>query len=115
MAENHPPKPDHEHTTDPNDPRLYQRSDTDPRQRAVHYVLSEAERAKGFVRPVRQSYLHPGCSETTTMSLPIAESLARDPNFYKRMFCYKCGDYFPIGEFVWMEDDGTPTEERCGS
>jgi|GEM_PF-4008294 len=106
---------DNKHTTDPNDPRLSQRSETDPRQHAVHYVLSEEERAKGFVRPVRRSYLHLTCRGATTMSLPLAESTARNPKLYNRSFCFKCGDYFPIGEFVWMEDDGTVTEERCGS
>jgi hypothetical protein len=48
-------------TTDPNDPRLGQGSDTEPRpQNEVYLVLSEEERAKGFVRPVRHSYKHVG-------------------------------------------------------
>jgi hypothetical protein len=109
------PEPDDEHTTDRNDPRLSQNSAKDPRQRAVHYVLSAAERAKGFVRPVRSSYLHLSCRRATSMSRPLAESTARDPKLYKRSFCYTCGTYFPIGEFIWIEDDGTVTKERCGS
>lgn len=48
-------------TTDPNDPRLGHGSDTEPRpQSAAYLVLSEDERAKGFVRPVRRSYKHVG-------------------------------------------------------
>lgn len=48
-------------TTDPNDPRLGHGADTGPgSQNAVYLVLSEAERAKGFVRPVRLSYRHAG-------------------------------------------------------
>jgi hypothetical protein len=49
------------------------------------------------------------------MSLPIAESFARNPKLYQRTFCYKCGDYFPVGEFVWAENDGTVTGDQCGS
>lgn len=50
-------------TTDPNDPRLGWGSDTEPApQKEVYLVLSEDERAKGFVRPVRESYKHVGLS-----------------------------------------------------
>jgi hypothetical protein len=48
-------------TTDPNDPRLGHGSDDSPRpQQAAYLVLSDEERAKGFVRPVRTSYRHVG-------------------------------------------------------
>ena len=48
-------------TTDPSDPRLGRGSDSAPRtQNDVYLVLSEEERAKGFVRPVRTSYRHVG-------------------------------------------------------
>ena len=48
-------------TTDPNDPRLGHGVDNTPRpQQDVYLVLSEEERAKGFVRPVRSSYRHVG-------------------------------------------------------
>lgn len=48
-------------TTDPNDPRLGHGSsnETEP-QHEVYLVLSDEERAKGFVRPVRLSYKHIG-------------------------------------------------------
>lgn len=50
-------------TTDPNDPRLEYGSDDKPRpQAAVYLVLSEEERAKGFVRPLRRAYKHVGPS-----------------------------------------------------
>lgn len=45
-------------TTDPNDPRLQQHSTAG--QNEVYLVLSEEERAKGFVRPVREAYKHVG-------------------------------------------------------
>jgi len=49
-------------TTDPNDPRICRGGeDKEPRpQCEVYLVLSEEERKKGFVRPVRQSYKHVG-------------------------------------------------------
>lgn len=48
-------------TTDKNDPRLGYGSDETPRpQNEVYLVLSEEERAKGFVRPYRDSYRHVG-------------------------------------------------------
>lgn len=49
-------------TTDPNDPRIKRgKPDTQPvPQHDTYLVLSEAERAKGFVRPVRHSYMHVG-------------------------------------------------------
>lgn len=48
-------------TSDPNDPRLTRGPDEVPRPQAAAYlVLSEEERARGFVRPVRYSYVHAG-------------------------------------------------------
>lgn len=48
-------------TTNPNDPRLKRGVDSEPGpQNDVYLVLSEEERAKGFVRPLRRSYLHVG-------------------------------------------------------
>lgn len=49
-------------TTDPNDPRLkHGGPDTEPvPQQEAYLVLSDEERAKGFVRPLRLSYRHAG-------------------------------------------------------
>ena len=48
-------------TTDPNDPRLGHGSNDEPvPQNEAYLVLSEDERKKGFVRPVRTKYLHVG-------------------------------------------------------
>ena len=72
-----------------------------------YVVLSEEERAKGFVRPVRKAYIHLKCGTVTTMHRELAETYARDPKFYSGTYCYDCKDHFPIGEggeFVW---DGT--------
>lgn len=75
-----------------------------------YIVLSDAERAKGFVRPVRRSYRHLKCGTVTTMGVALAETYARDPGFYSGTFCCGCRNHFPVGEdgeFNWIEQDGT--------
>lgn len=94
-------------TTDPNDPRLGHGSDTEPGpQNEVYLVLSDEERAKGFVRPLRRSYEHPVCGTVTTMGQSIAETYARNPTFYGSTYCTGCMKHLPVSEFVWI-DDGT--------
>lgn len=95
------------HTTDPTDPRLGHGADDSPvPQQSVYLVLSEEERAKGFVRPVRQSYRHKTCGTVTTMSLPLAETYATSPSFYGATYCVYCQMHRPVAEFTWV-DDGT--------
>lgn len=77
-------------------------------QQQDYVVLAEEERAKGFVRPVRRTYVHTKCGVATTMGQSLAETYARDPYFYSGTFCCGCGKHFPVGpdgEFVW--DDGS--------
>lgn len=98
-------------TTDPTDPRLGHGSDSAPvPQSAVYLVLSEEERAKGFVRPVRRAYVHTICGSVTTMGLALAETYARDPKFYGATYCCACSMHKPVAEFRW---DGT--DEVVGS
>ncbi len=95
-------------TMDRNDPRLGRGIDEEPTaQHAAYLVLSEEERAKGFVRPVRRSYRHEKCGGATTMSQGIAETYARDPKFYGATFCVSCSKHLPVGEFAWT-NDGPP-------
>lgn len=140
-------------------------------QHTSYWVLSEEERAKGFVRPVRRAYKHvglrgpvgtlreltaeekerydrfgyvryeeypaarapvtgrfwtqaqldkieKGCGTTTTMSLQIAETYAREPSFNGSTFCVGCGTHLPVGdqgEFVWVDETGRLTNERVGT
>ena len=97
-------------TSDPNDVDIERGVDLESRpQSKVYLVLSDEERAKGFVRPVRQTYLHLRCNSTTKMSLKIAETYARNPHFYGATYCCNCSMHLPVGEdgeFVW-ENDGT--------
>ena len=79
-------------------------------QQRAYVILTEEERAKGFVRPVRKSYTHSSCHTVTTMSLAIAETYARNPKFYSGTFCVSCGLHLPLGEFVW-----NGTNEQVGS
>lgn len=69
-----------------------------------YWVLSEAERAKGFVRPVRRSYIHNKCGTKTTMGIALCETYARDPTFYGSTFCCGCHAHYPVAEFKWAED-----------
>ncbi len=73
-----------------------------------YWVLSDQERAKGFVRPVRNEYKHLTCGIVTRMGQAIAETYARDPHFYGATYCVDCRTHFPVGEdgqFIWL--DGT--------
>ncbi len=73
-------------------------------QQRGYVVLSAAERARGFVRPVRKSYVHVTCGTVTRMGQALAETHARQPDFYSGTFCAGCGAHFPLAQFLW---DGT--------
>lgn len=92
-------------TTDPSDPRLGHGVDKETiSQHEVYLVLSAEELAKGFVRPVRRTYVHGKCGTTTTMDQTIAETYARDPYFYGATYCVACQKHLPVGEngeFIW--------------
>lgn len=70
-------------------------------QQKGYIVLSEDERAKGFVRPLRDSYVHLKCGAVTRMGTALAETYARDPKFYSGTFCVGCKAHFPLAEFHW--------------
>lgn len=87
-------------------------------QQRDYIVLSPEERAKGFVRPVRRTYVHVGidpimhgsvivkagkggCGTRTTMGQAIAETYARDPGFYGGTMCVGCGTHLPLNQFFW--------------
>lgn len=110
-----PPDPDYAElgaAPQPIDPRSKQHLD--------YYVLCPEERAKGFARPVRRTYIHVGkppdgesfeypitktfpggCGTRTSMGVALAETYARDPHFYSHTFCCTCQDHFPVDQFVW--------------
>ncbi len=102
-------------TTDRNDPQLREIHESGPLkgQQKTYLILSDEERNKGFVRPVRRSYIHVACGAVTRMGQDIAETYARDPKFYGGTFCVHCGTHFrltnPDGSpaFLW-DRDGDP-------
>ena len=91
-----------------------------------YIVLCPDERAKGFVRPYRDRYMHVGgfkavddtfdgdgkmqeirvggCRSITTMGRALSETYARDPKFYGATFCVTCNRHLPVAEFVWTAD-----------
>lgn len=93
-------------------------------QQREYVVLTPEERAKGFLKPVRKSYVHTGanpkmhgdrvlvkpdvgaCGGLTRMGLAIAETYAREPSFYSGTFCVNCNQHFKLTEFRW--EDGEP-------
>ena len=102
-------------TTDRNDPGLKE-TDESGMQKS-YLVLSEQERAKGFVRPYRDSYVHLKCGVVTKMNREIAETYARNPSFYGATYCCasSCKTHFPLIErdetgkskrmFLWDDAD----------
>lgn len=97
-------------TSDPTDPRLTHGADPADAppvgQAHVYLVLSEDERARGYVRPVRRTYVHTACGTSTTMGQAIAETYAANPGFYGSTYCVSCGRHRPVGadgEFVWKD------------
>jgi hypothetical protein len=104
--------------TDPNDPRLTHGEDVGPVGQADAYlVLSREELAKGYVRPVRRNYWHAKCGVVTNMSLPIAETYARNPKFYGGTYCVGCRMHLPVGEhgdFYWATCPSCGPSEGIG-
>lgn len=93
--------------TNREDQRLTHGPDETPRLQVEAYlVLSEAERAKGFVRPLRDSYRHLTCKTVTTTSYALAATFARQPDFYTGTYCSQCRMHRPVTEFFWL--DGEP-------
>lgn len=73
-----------------------------------YWVLPKEDREKGFLRPLRNSYIHTTCKTSTKMNSAIAETYARNPFYYGGTYCAHCGKHFPVGEngeFLW--EDGS--------
>lgn len=116
------------YTTNPHDSELGHGVDKEPvPQNKKYLILSDEERAKGFIRPVHRAYVHvgiggheidptdmskhgrtgEGCGVLTSMGIELCETYARDPKFYGSTYCVGCKKHLPVAEFLW---DGT-TEE----
>lgn len=64
-----------------------------------HPTIDDGE----FVQEVKHSYIHTECGQVTKMGSSIAESIARDPEYYTKTFCANCGDYYDVSEFEWKD------------
>ncbi len=64
-------------------------------QHGAYYVLSEEERAKGFVRPLRDSYVHHGARPAH----PLRDLTADEAERYKQ-FGYAKFEAYPDGDSV---------------
>jgi hypothetical protein len=80
-------------TTDPNDPGLKEIEQTGMQK--SYLVLSEEERAKGFVRPVRHSYVHKGIQP----KYPTRELTAYEHTQYDK-YGYVLYEPYPDGSGV---------------
>lgn len=93
-------------TTDPNDSELGRGYDKEKiPQHNKYLVLSDEEISKGFIRPLRDKYVHKTCGVVTSMHIKIAETYARDPYFYGATYCTHCKKHLPVSEFVWDYGD----------
>ncbi len=91
-------------TTDRDDPDL-QNVDPVTGLQKKYLVLSDEDRAKGFVRPYRATYVHDRCGSSTSMGQALAETYAVNPAFYGGTYCCACRAHFPVGEFKWEDGD----------
>jgi hypothetical protein len=104
-------------TFDPTDPRLkpYTRAvtGTEP-QDEVYLVLTEEERAKGFVRPLRTSYIHVGVAGPVN---PLRDLTGEEHQRYDKFGYVKYEDY-PKGESsilgrFWTQRDVDGINNGC--
>jgi hypothetical protein len=105
-------------TTDPNDPRLVRKGpDQEPvPQNEVYLVLSEAERAKGFVRPYRAVYVHVG---RPGPEYPLRDLTPEEQGCYHSYKYVKYEEYpvemHPRLGRYWTQEDLDNIGNGCGS
>jgi len=78
-------------TTDPNDPRLKEAQKNVTGQHDIYLVLSDEERAKGFVRPYRDSYIHQGRKVETGEIIPLEIAVADMSDYCKTNYTKENG------------------------
>jgi len=104
-------------TTDPNDPRLGHGSDKEPvPQNEAYLVLSEEERAKGFVRPVRRTYKHvgPQSPKYPLRDLTFHEKQRYGGSGYVKYEIYPESESPKAGKF-WTQDQLDQVGNGCGT
>ena len=93
-------------TIDPQDPRLTRGVDDKPVEQAQAYlVLSSEECAKGFVRPLRDSYVHVGKKSKYPLRDLTEEEKVRYAQWgYVKFEAYPESESFVTGRF-WTQKD----------
>lgn len=83
-------------------------------QHADHWVLSEAERAKGFVRPLRDSYKHVGRPgpKFALRDLTDDERAANEQRYVKYE---QYPDGGPLVGRFWTQDQIDKIDKGCGT
>lgn len=108
-------------TDDPTDPRLTHGGDTSPTPQAeVYLVLSDEERAKGFVRPVRLSYVHVGRPGPTGTMRPLTDQ--EREQYQADRFGYVAAEMTEVDEHgiwsvsrVWTQEMLAAVDKGCGA
>lgn len=91
-------------TTDPTDPRLERDQQNPTGQHGTYLILSEDERAKGFVRPVRDSYRHVGQTPKNPLrDLTPDEHERYDQYGYVKFEAYPESESSVVGRFWTTE------------
>jgi hypothetical protein len=93
-------------TTNPKDKDLGHGVDSEKvKQNKTYLVLPKDELEKGFIRPIRDKYIHTKCGVETKMNMEIAKTYARNPKFYGSTYCVGCEKHLPVSEFKWSNSD----------
>lgn len=106
-------------TDDPNDPRLGHGGDTGPvPQNEVYLVLSEEERKKGFIRPLRRAYTHVGIAGPKYELRDLSEE--QQAMFADRLCPYAAYEEYPMDEMptrgrFWKQSDLDRIAGGCGA
>jgi hypothetical protein len=78
-------------------------------QQESYVVFSDLKlRGTPPVRPHQTRIRHLRCMTVTEMHEKMAMTIARDPTFYKALFCAACRAHFAVGrdgEFMWVGSD----------
>lgn len=103
-------------TTDPADPRLGHGVDAEPvPQNEVYLVLPEHDRARGFVRPLRNSYRHVGPAVATR---PLRDLTDEERERYAEFGYVKFEAYpeseMPITGRYWTQAQLDAAGKGCG-
>ena len=105
-------------TSDRDDPRLTRGTDDGPVPQAeVYLVLSDEERARGFVRPVRRTYVHVGPPGPTHPLRDLTEhekETVGDPERYVKYEQFPPSDAPSIGRF-WTQEQLDNIGNGCGA